>query len=130
MSIYLNAVTGSRELDGCAIDKAITAMAIRLTQLRKALKNNAGATIDLTLLLPGKNTQPDFEGMRMTGFSSADGVLYIESAVPQKMLHSEHAERYVSALVQDAVANASDFFAEQGMEFASAQWQGVLQQGD
>ena len=125
MRIYLSTVCGSRDLDGSPIDKAISAMAVRLTQTRKALKNNAGVSIDLTLMLPGKTQKPDFEGMRMTNYSSADGVLYIESAVPEQMLHSEHAEQYVSALVQDAVDNAVEFFSEQGVEFVSEEWQRV-----
>jgi len=85
-------------------------MAIHLTQTRYAMKRNTVASIDLILMLPGKTHRPDFESMRMTHFSSADSVLYIESAVPEHMLPSEQAERYVSALVQDEVENAADFF--------------------
>ena len=129
MSIYLSAIFGSRDLDGSAIDKAISAMAIHLTQIRNAMKINTVASIDLTLMLPGKTHQPDFEGMRMPRFSSADSVLYIESAVPEHMLHSEQAERYVSALVQDAVENAADFFAEQGLPFDSTLLQKIFPAG-
>lgn len=130
MSVYLNAVTGSRELEGSAIDKAIMAMGVRLTQARKTLGNDGGVSIDLTLLLPGKTHQPDFKGMRMTRFSSTEGVLYIESAVPEKMLHSEQAGLYVSALLQDALDNAADYFSTQGLPFPHVQWQSLLQSGD
>lgn len=126
MSIYLSAVSGSRDLEGSAIDKAITAMAIRLTQLRGALKGSNDVTIDLTLMLPGKTQKPDFDGMRMTRFSSDERALYIESAVPQQMLHSQHAERYVSALIQDAIDNAVLYFDEQGVPFEGNQWHEIL----
>ncbi|MCL7422354.1 MAG: hypothetical protein M8364_15795 [Methylobacter sp.] len=130
MSIYLNAVIGSRELEGSAIDKAIMTMALRLAKARKTLGNNGGVAVDLTLLLPGKTHKPDFKGMRMTRFSSTEGVLYIESAVPEKMLHSEQAELYVSALLQDAVDNAADYFSDRGLAFSHAQWQSLLQPDD
>ncbi len=47
MSIYLSAVADSRELEGIAMDKAITNMAICLTQIRKALNNNSDNSVDL-----------------------------------------------------------------------------------
>jgi len=127
VNIYLSVVSASRDLEGSAIDKAITAMAIRLTQLSKTMKDNANVSIDLTLMLPSENQRPDFEGMRMTHYSSTDEVLYIESAVPLQMLHSEQADHYVSALLQDAVENAAEFFSDQGMQFCSADWQERLQ---
>jgi len=127
MTIYLNAVTGSRELEGCAIDKAITALAMRLAQLRNGQPKEADTTIDLTMILPGKNNSPDFEGMRLTGFSSEEGTLYMESVIPESMLDSELAERYVSAVVEDAMDNAAEFFSKQGLRFNAQPWQSALQ---
>ncbi len=117
MSIYLNAITGSRELEGSSIDKAITAMAIRLSKYRNSLDTQPAMAIDLTVMLPGKNCTPDFEGMRMTRFSPDEGLLYMESAIPAKMLHSANAEQYLSALLEDAIDNAQEFFVEQGVSF-------------
>ena len=117
MSLYINTVTGSRDLEGCAIDKAVMQIAARLFEARKSMQFNEQGRLELTLVLPGKDIKPDFSGMRMTGFSRDEGTLYIESAVPEAMLHSEHAERYVSALVQDAVENAGAFFDEVGVGF-------------
>lgn len=126
MSFYLNTVTASRELEGSAIDKAIMAMAMRVAKIRNSLEKQNTATIDLTLMLPGKTEKPEFQGMRMTGFSSDDGVLYIESAVPESMLHSENAARYVSAVLQDAFENAKEFFSEQGVSFSDEPWHDLL----
>jgi hypothetical protein len=126
MSFYLNTVTASRELEGSAIDKAIMAMAMRVAKIRSGLDKKNAAAIDLTLMLPGKAEKPEFQGMRMTGFSSDDGVLYIESAVPDSMLHSEHAERYVSAVLQDAFENAKEFFSDQGLSFSEEPWRELL----
>jgi hypothetical protein len=126
MSFYLNTVTASRELEGSTIDKAIMAMAARVAKIRSGLDNHHTAAIDLTLMLPGKAEKPDFKGMRMTGFASDEKVLYIESAVPESMLHSEHAERYVSAVLQDAFENARIFFSEQGVNFSEEPWRELL----
>ena len=126
MTIYLNVVTGSRELEGCEINKAITEMAIRLSAIRKALENNDKAKIDLTLILPAKSQRPDFEGMRMISFSRDDGTLFMESTIPEAMLHSQQAPRYLSALLQDAVENASEFFVENGLDFSEKEWIEVL----
>lgn len=115
MAIYLNAITGSRELEGSPIDNAITAIAMRLNKYRNSLKQEARPGLDVTVMLPGQNCMPDFEGMRMTHFSAGEGVLYIESAIPEKILHSANAEEYLSALLEDAVENAKEFFKEQGM---------------
>lgn len=113
MTIYLSAVSGSRELEASPIDRAITSAAIKLTQarLRNAEKHSAG--LDLTFLLPAKTVKPDFEGMRIRRYSVEDGTVFIESAVPDSMLYSEHANDYVLAVIQDAVENAEVFFAEQ-----------------
>ncbi len=129
MSIYLSSVIGSRELEGSEIYKAITSLAIKLNKIRNTLKDRGGVSIDLTVILPGNTHKPDFEGMRMTSFSANDGVLHIESVVPEKMLHSQQAAPYMSALLQDVVENADDFFNEQGLEFASDQWQGIWEEG-
>jgi len=129
MSIYLSSVIGSRELEGSEIKKSITSLAMQLNEIRHASQNNAAVSIDLTLVLPGKLHKPDFEGTRMTSFSANDGVLYIESIVPEKMLHSQHATPYVLALLQDVVENAGDFFNEQGLEFKSDQWQSIWEDG-
>jgi hypothetical protein len=126
MSFYLNTVTASRELEGSAIDKAIMAMAARIAKIRNAQDNSNSAVIDLTMMLPGKSEKPDFQGMRMTSFASVEKVLYIESAVPEAMLHSEHAERYISAVLQDAFENAKEFFSEQGVSFSEEPWRELL----
>ena len=127
MSIYLNAITGSRELEGCPMDKAITTMAIRLAKLRKNLKNEPTPTIDLTVMLPGQHCAPDFKGMRMTQYSATDNLLYMESAIPETMLHSPHAENYLSALLEDALENAKSFFKEQGIKFSPEPLQDAFQ---
>lgn len=126
MAIFLNVLSGSRDLEGSAIDKAITAMAIRLAQARRLISDTDDANIELTLLLPSKNHKPDFQGMRMTSYSSEDSTLYMESAIPVQALHSEQADQYITAVLQDAVDNAADFFNEKGLAFSHAQWLGEV----
>lgn len=119
MTIYLGSISGSRELDGSPIDKAITAAAIKLTRARTGqrapLADTAPkqANLDLTFYLPAERVKPDFKGMRIRHYSVEDGTVFIESAVPDAMLHSEQAHAYVLAVIQDAVENAEEFFAEQ-----------------
>ncbi len=113
MAIYLNTVTGSRALEGSPFDQAITQAAIKLTRARLHEDGERIANLDLTFLLPAKKVKPDFKGMRIRHYSVEDGTVFIESVVPEKMLHSEYAPDYVLAVIQDAVENAEAFFAEQ-----------------
>ncbi len=127
MAIYLNVINLSKALDGSEIDKAITRMAAQLMDMRNAFKNSNSATIDLTLMLTTEEAKPDFTGMRMRAYSSDEDTLFIEAALPFAVLHSSQAYPYVSALVQDAIENSADFFAEKQRYFSTLQWLSALQ---
>lgn len=126
MAIYLNVINLSKELAGSEVDSAINRMAAQLLDLRKTFKNNDSATLDLTLMLTTEDAQPDFCGMRMRSYSSSEDTLYIEAALPLAVLHSPQAYAYVSALVQDAIENASEFFTEHQRHFPAIHWLAAL----
>jgi len=126
MSVFLNTVTGHRELEECQINKAITALAIKLVKIRPMISNSFEPGIELTIILPGTTHKPAFQGMRLNGYSVNDNMLYIESAIPDTMLHSEHANEYMLALLQDAIDNGADFFTEKGLSFPRQQWLSAL----
>ena len=127
MAIYLNVMNLAKDLDGCPIDNAITSLARELAKLRNSFKNNDSSNIDITLMLPSTEARPASNGMQMTSYSAQSDTLYIQAAIPEKMLHSQHANQYVSALVQDAIDNSAIFFAEKGRHFPTLQWLSALQ---
>lgn len=110
MTIYLGSISGSRQLDGSPISKAITEAAIKLTRARRGEGAEKQAHLDLTFYLPAASVKPDFKGMRIRRYSIEDRTVFIESSVPDAMLHSQQAQAYVLAVIQDAVDNAEDFF--------------------
>ncbi|HEY5140223.1 MAG TPA: hypothetical protein VIJ25_13040, partial [Methylococcales bacterium] len=58
-----------------------------------------------------------FAELRLHSFDTARQILRIESAVPEKMVTSIHAERFVIAIMQDAIDAAGEFFSEQHILF-------------
>jgi len=69
------------------------------------------------LYLPSRQEKADFTGLRLHSFDTASQILRIESAVPEKMLTSSYAERFVIAIMQDAIDAAGEFFSEQHILF-------------
>ena len=53
----------------------------------------------------------------MHSFDTTRQILKIESAVPEKMVTSIHAERFVIAIMLDAIDAAGEFFGEQNILF-------------
>ena len=119
MSLFIGAYLPDRQLDDSVFCKALTKVAMNMTQFRKhplqASKDKPH--LDLYFLMPGRDEVPEFEGMRFHSFDSTSNTLKIESSVPRKMIESEYAEHYVVASMQDAVDGASDFFEIKDMDF-------------
>jgi len=63
--------------------------------------------------LPSQQEKADFTGLRLNSFDRTGQILRIECAVPEKMVASIHARRFVIAIMQDAIDAAGEFFNEQ-----------------
>ena len=117
MTIHIASMMPDRALEDRAISKAITQTAVALAGLREQLIQQRAPVLDIVFLLPSKLEQADFVGLRLHSFDQASQTLRIESAVPEKMVDSIHAERFVLALILDAVDAAAEFFSEQRILF-------------
>ena len=110
MSLYISINKPSQEMEKCAIDTAITVLAANAAIERKNGHIPHGPSLDITFMLPHKDDIPPFQGMRMGGYTSENHTLFFESAVPEHIVYSKNASRYVVVALQDAVDNADEFF--------------------
>ncbi|MDD4915434.1 MAG: hypothetical protein PHW13_10425 [Methylococcales bacterium] len=117
MSLHIGSMMPDRALDESELIKAITKIAIDLAGLRDLQIQQHPPTLDIIFLLPSKQEKADFEGLRLHSFDEAGQTLRIESAVPEKMVGSMHAERFVIAIMQDAIDAAAEFFNERHILF-------------
>jgi len=117
MTIHIASMMPDRALEESAICKAITKTAIDLARLRDAPIQKRTPILDLVFLLPSQQENAGFEGLRLHSFDQDGQTLRIESAVPEKMVGSVHAERFVVAVMQDAIDAAAEFFTEQRILF-------------
>ena len=111
MALYIGAYLPDRDLDQSAFSRALVRVAAELARLRQHPLQGSSPHLDLHFLMPGKEERPMFDGMRLHSFDSRSNTLRMESAVPERMLQSTHAEAFVIAAMQDAVDNAHNFFA-------------------
>jgi hypothetical protein len=121
MSIYIGSMMPDRSLDESVLAKAITKLATDLAGLRDQLVQKKAPVLDIVFLLPSREEKADFVGLRLHSFDTAGQILRIESAVPEKMVTSVHAERFVIAIMQDAVDAAGEFFSEQHILFDASE---------
>jgi hypothetical protein len=121
MSIYIGSMMPDRSLDESVLAKAITKVATDLAGLRDQLVQKKAPVLDIVFLLPSREEKADFVGLRLHSFDTAGQILRIESAVPEKMVTSVHAERFVIAIMQDAVDAAGEFFSEQHILFDASE---------
>lgn len=128
LSISIN--SPSREVMESAMTTAITAMAIALTQKKARLEHPKGPSLEITFMLPGKLDKPGFTGMRMGGYTEQEDTLYFERAVPEDLLHSSRASEFVALVLEDAVHNATDYFADRGRLFNLTGWKAMLSEVD
>ncbi|QPK63960.1 hypothetical protein IVG45_02980 [Methylomonas sp. LL1] len=120
MTLHIGSMMPDRSLDESALIKAITKIAMDLAGLRNQVIQKKTPLLDIVFLLPSRQEQADFTGLRLHSFDSAGQILRIESAVPEKMVTSIHAERFVIAIMQDAIDAAGEFFNEQRILFDTA----------
>ncbi|MBL6987416.1 MAG: hypothetical protein ISR72_10345 [Methylobacter sp.] len=115
-----------RSLDESALVKAITKIATDLARLRDQHAQKRTPILDIVFLLPSQQEKADFAGLRLHSFDSSRQILRIESAVPEKMVTSIHAERFVIVIMLDAIDAASDFFNEQHILFDASEHQALV----
>ena len=127
MTIHIGAMMPDRSLDESALIRGITKVASDLAKHRDKAVQQRKPALDIVFLLPSKQEQADFIGLRLHSFDNAGQMLRIESAVPEKMVESIHSERYVLAIMMDAVDAASEFFIEQNILFDAAEHLALVQ---
>ena len=126
MTLHISAMLPDRALDECALVKAITKVATDLAILRHHHIQKSLPSLDIVFLLPSKQEQADFAGLRLHSFDSDSQMLKIESAVPEKMLTSIHAERFVIAILLDAIDAAGEYFSEKNMLFNAPEYSALV----
>ena len=121
MTLHIGSMMPERSLDESVLVKAITKVAADLAGLRDQLVQKKTPVLDIVFLLPSQVEKADFAGLRLHSFDTARQILKIESAVPEKMVTSIHAERFVIAIMLDAIDAAAEFFDEQNILFNKAE---------
>ena len=121
MTLHIGSMMPDRSLDESVLVKAITKVAADLAGLRDQLVQKKTPVLDIVFLLPSQVEKADFAGLRLHSFDTARQILKIESAVPEKMVTSIHAERFVIAIMLDAIDAAAEFFNEQNILFNKAE---------
>ena len=122
MPLYIGSMMPDRSLDESVLVKAITKVATDLAGLRDQLVQKRTPVLDVVFLLPSRLEKADFTGLRLHSFDTAGQILRIECAVPGKMMTSIHAERFVIAIMQDAIDAAGEFFSEQHILFSVSEY--------
>ena len=117
MSLNITSMMPDRSLEESEMIRAITKVAIDLAKMRDAPVQKRHPALDIVFLLPSRQESPGFLGLRLHSFDTSGQTLRIESAVPEKMVSSVHAERFVLAILGDAIDAAAEFFAEQNIIF-------------
>lgn len=128
MGLSINIRSASSEALDSQMSRAITHLAAKAVRKGQRGDLPSGPGLDITFMLPGKLDKPGFQGMRMGGYTDRDKVLYFETAVPETLIQSTQAVRYVELTLQDAIDNAHDFFTQNYREFDRDSWQQVLDQ--
>ena len=123
MGLYLSVVSPSKDLEQSKINKAITALAMKIHHYKQAGHMPAVPQLDISFLLTSDLDKPDFEGMRMGGDKTDADSLYCEVAIPREVVNSDYAADYVNAILFDAIDNANDIFAEMNnLKFDKQVW--------
>ena len=120
MTIHIGSMMPDRSLDESVLIKAITKVATDLAGLRDQRVQKQPPALDIVFLLPSRQEKAGFAGLRCHSYDTLGQILRFESAVPEKMVTSIHAERFVIAIIQDAIEAASEFFSEQPILFDAA----------
>jgi hypothetical protein len=121
MTVHIGAMMPDRSLDESAFIKAVTKVAANLAGLREHHAQKRTPVLDIIFLLPSQQERADFIGLRLHSFDASGQILRIESAVAENMVSSIHAERFIIALMLDAIDAAKEYFGEQQILFDAAE---------
>lgn len=117
MTLQISSMLPDRALEESILFKAITKVAMDLARATSHPVQSKLPLINVVFLLPSRQEKASFEGLRLHSFDTETQSLRIEAGVPDKMVTSTHAERYVWAILMDATDAAAEFFAEQNILF-------------
>ncbi|AEG00964.1 hypothetical protein [Methylomonas methanica] len=120
MTLHISSMIPDRALDESAVFKAITKVAIDWAAFANQPIQKKRPVLNVVFLLPSQQEKADFEGLRLHSFEKDTQTLRIEASVPAKMVESAYAERYVVAILLDAIDAAGEFFNEQRILFDAA----------
>lgn len=126
MSLSINIRSASSEATDSPVSRAITQVAAMIKRQQNQGTLPGEPSLDVTFMLPGRLDKPGFSGMRMGGYTDSEKVLYFEAAVPEELVQSPQAGRYVELAMQDVIANANDFFVQNYRPFDHEGWRQVL----
>jgi len=128
MGLYISTASASQDNKESRINQAITKLAETIALQRMGGGFPGSPSLDVNFLLPGKYDQANFSGMQMGGYTDQEHTLYFECAVPERMIHSNQAERYVQAVMEDVVSNAAEFFNDIAISFDQSAWMRAIDQ--
>ena len=128
MGLSISVSSASSEALDSKLSHAITALAVVLARKQQQGELPTGPSLDVTFMLPGKLEKPTFSGMRMGGYTEQDNTLYFERAVPDELLQSPQAGKFVTLVLEDAIDNATDYFADRNRLFNCSGWKSALEQ--
>jgi hypothetical protein len=127
MTLHIGSMIPDRSLDESTLIKAITKIATDLARLRDQHSLKMTPDLDIIFLLPSRQEKADFAGLRLHSFDDVRQSLRFESAVPENMVSSIHAERFVIAILLDAIDAASEFFTERHILFNAPAYQSLVE---
>lgn len=127
MTIHISMNTPGSELSKSPIDDAITFLASHIAIEKRQGRLPAEPTLDITFMLSNEFERPDFNGMRMGGYTQENKTLYFETAVPESITQSEKAPYYVAMVLQDVIENADLFFSDTDVDFNASYWREALE---
>lgn len=112
MAISISEVYPEAELKESAFSAGLTRIAMNLVKFHSGVAQQSQPEIEITFMLTGNLSAPDFTGMRIRRYSPSEQQVQIETAVPKAMINSADANEYIIAVLMDGVENAAEFLAE------------------
>ncbi len=126
MSLYISTTAVDSSLSDTPMHEAIKSLAISIALEKQQGRVPNGPSLDVTFMLAGKTSKPEFTGMRMGGYTQEGNTLYFEREVPEAIVVSKMAKEYLNTVMQDVISNAIEFFHENNIAFEDISWQSLI----
>lgn len=117
MTLHISSMIPDRALEESALFKAVTGVAMGWAGFANHALQKKAPILSIVYMLPSRRENAGFQGLRLHSFQKDTQTLTMEAAVPENMLESVHAERYVIAILLDAIEAAAEYFGEQCILF-------------